>query len=74
MTECELEEEELLNFSDEDEDETEHGDKAEGTKKEKNDAKTSDKNIYSSSFRDYSLKPEITRAIADCGFEEPSQG
>jgi hypothetical protein len=28
----------------------------------------------SSGFRDFLLKPEILRAIVDCGFEHPSQG
>lgn len=30
--------------------------------------------IHSSSFRDLLLKPEITKAITDCGFEHPSEG
>ena len=30
--------------------------------------------IRSSGFRDFSLKPEILRAIVDCGFEHPSEG
>ncbi|CAF4941035.1 unnamed protein product [Pieris macdunnoughi] len=29
--------------------------------------------IYSSGFRDFLLKPEILRAIVDCGFEHPSE-
>jgi len=29
--------------------------------------------IHSSSFRDILLKPELMRAIADCGFEHPSE-
>ncbi|XP_037957518.1 ATP-dependent RNA helicase WM6-like [Teleopsis dalmanni] len=29
--------------------------------------------IHSSGFRDFLLKPEILRAIADCGFEHPSE-
>lgn len=27
--------------------------------------------IHSSGFRDFLLKPELTRAIVDCGFEHP---
>ena len=30
--------------------------------------------IHTSSFRDLLLKPEIMKAIMDCGFEHPSQG
>lgn len=30
--------------------------------------------VHSSGFRDFLLKPEITRAIIDCGFEHPSEG
>lgn len=30
--------------------------------------------IHSTSFRDMLLKPELMRAIADCGFEHPSEG
>jgi ATP-dependent RNA helicase UAP56/SUB2 len=29
--------------------------------------------IHNSSFRDFLLKPELLRAIADCGFEHPSE-
>ena len=29
--------------------------------------------IHSSGFRDFLLKPELLRAIVDCGFEHPSQ-
>lgn len=29
--------------------------------------------IHSSGFRDFLLKPEILRAIGDCGFEHPSE-
>ena len=30
--------------------------------------------IHSTSFRDFLLKPELLRAIGDCGFEHPSEG
>lgn len=30
--------------------------------------------IHSSGFRDFLLKPELLRAIGDCGFEHPSEG
>ena len=34
---------------------------------------TSFSSIHSSSFKDFLLKPELIRAIIDCGFEHPSQ-
>ena len=30
--------------------------------------------IHSAGFRDFLLKPEIIRAVTDCGFEHPSEG
>lgn len=30
--------------------------------------------IHSTGFRDFLLKPELLRAIGDCGFEHPSEG
>lgn len=30
--------------------------------------------IHSTGFRDFLLKPELLRSIADCGFEHPSEG
>ena len=30
--------------------------------------------IHATGFRDFLLKPELQRAIADCGFEHPSEG
>lgn len=30
--------------------------------------------IHSSGFKDFLLKPELLRAISDCGFEHPSEG
>ena len=30
--------------------------------------------IHSSGFKDFLLKPELLRAIVDCGFEHPSEG
>jgi len=45
-------------------------------KKENREAKKSDDTyvaIHSSGFREFLLKPELLRAIADCGFEHPSE-
>ena len=30
--------------------------------------------IHASGFRDFLLKPELLRAVVDCGFEHPSEG
>jgi ATP-dependent RNA helicase UAP56/SUB2 len=30
--------------------------------------------IHSTRFEDFLLKPELIRAITDCGFEHPSEG
>jgi ATP-dependent RNA helicase UAP56/SUB2 len=30
--------------------------------------------VHSSGFRDFMLKPELLRAVVDCGFEHPSEG
>jgi len=68
--------EELLDYEDDPETETaaaeaatENGAKAEG----KSTVKGNYVSIHSSGFRDFLLKPEILRAIVDCGFEHPSE-
>jgi ATP-dependent RNA helicase UAP56/SUB2 len=38
------------------------------------DKKGSYVGIHSTGFRDFLLKAELLRAIADCGFEHPSEG
>ena len=38
------------------------------------DKKGSYVGIHSTGFRDFLLKPELIRAITDCGFEHPSEG
>ena len=30
--------------------------------------------VHATGFRDFLLKPELLRAIVDCGFEHPSEG
>ena len=37
-------------------------------------AKGSYAGIHSTRFDDFLLKPELIRAITDCGFEHPSEG
>ena len=60
------EEDELLAYDESDEE----GQKADA------DAKDNKKGhyvgIYASTFRDFILKPELLRAVVDCGFEHPS--
>lgn len=38
------------------------------------DKKGSYVGIHSTGFREFMLKPELLRAITDCGFEHPSEG
>ena len=67
------EDQELLDYDEEDagqEQQTNGADAAE-TKK---GVKGSYVSIHSSGFRDFLLKPELLRAIVDCGFEHPSEG
>merc|ERR1712042_343503 len=58
---------ELLDY-----DETEEA-TAEVVADKKKDVEGSYVSIHSSGFRDFLLKPELLRAIVDCGFEHPSQ-
>lgn len=44
------------------------------TEPAKKDVKGTYVSIHSSGFRDFLLKPELLRAIVDCGFEHPSEG
>lgn len=69
-------EEELLDYSDSEEvtqQQTENQDVAAANADEA-DKKGSYVSIHTSGFRDFLLKPELMRAIADCGFEHPSEG
>jgi len=59
---------ELLDY--EEEEAQEAGDAAGASKK---DVKGSYVSVHSSGFRDFLLKPEILKAIVDCGFEHPSE-
>ncbi|XP_035230547.1 spliceosome RNA helicase DDX39B-like [Stegodyphus dumicola] len=66
MTENEAE---LLDYEDEDEQDQTAPDPAIETKKPAGGYVS----IHSSGFRDFLLKPELLRAIVDCGFEHPSE-
>jgi len=65
--------EELLDYE-EDEHEATTELAADKTKDQKKDVKGTYVSIHSSGFRDFLLKPELLRAIVDCGFEHPSEG
>ncbi|ORX91570.1 putative ATP-dependent RNA helicase [Basidiobolus meristosporus CBS 931.73] len=49
------------------------GDDQEADKEDKKDKKGSYVGVHSTGFRDFLLKPELLRAIVDCGFEHPSE-
>jgi ATP-dependent RNA helicase UAP56/SUB2 len=61
----------LLDYEDEEQTDQVVAETAEAPKK---DVKGTYVSIHSSGFRDFLLKPEILRAIVDCGFEHPSEG
>ncbi|CAI9718088.1 spliceosome RNA helicase DDX39B [Octopus vulgaris] len=63
-------ENELLDYEEEDNETTADGTADGQTKK---DVKGTYVSIHSSGFRDFLLKPELLRAIVDCGFEHPSE-
>jgi len=65
-------EQELLDYEEQEEqDETTTA--AAGDAPAKKDVKGTYVSIHSSGFRDFLLKPELLRAIVDCGFEHPSE-
>uniref|UniRef100_A0A8D3B1Y3 RNA helicase n=1 Tax=Scophthalmus maximus TaxID=52904 RepID=A0A8D3B1Y3_SCOMX len=61
---------ELLDYEEDDEPQ---GALESGTPANKKEVKGSYVSIHSSGFRDFLLKPELLRAIVDCGFEHPSE-
>ncbi|CAC5413341.1 DDX39B [Mytilus coruscus] len=61
---------ELLDYEDEEQETTNEG---AGDATAKKDVKGTYVSIHSSGFRDFLLKPELLRAIVDCGFEHPSE-
>jgi len=63
-------EENILDYEDEENEQQVEG--AAGDGPPKKDVKGTYVSIHSSGFRDFLLKPELLRAIIDCGFEHPS--
>eukprot|EP00745_Piridium_sociabile_P015206 TRINITY_DN22417_c1_g1_i1.p1 TRINITY_DN22417_c1_g1~~TRINITY_DN22417_c1_g1_i1.p1 ORF type:complete len:428 (-),score=130.93 TRINITY_DN22417_c1_g1_i1:401-1684(-) len=64
-------EENILDYEDEENETAVEG--AAGDGPTKKDVKGTYVSIHSSGFRDFLLKPELLRAIIDCGFEHPSE-
>ncbi|RMZ93427.1 ATP-dependent RNA helicase DDX39A, partial [Brachionus plicatilis] len=62
--------EELLDYEEE---EQPQEPQAQNGSKAKKDIKGTYVSIHSSGFKDFLLKPELLRAIMDCGFEHPSE-
>ncbi|XP_041972258.1 ATP-dependent RNA helicase WM6 [Aricia agestis] len=62
----------LLDYEDEEQADQQTADGATDAPQKK-EVKGSYVSIHSSGFRDFLLKPEILRAIVDCGFEHPSE-
>ncbi|KAJ8911508.1 hypothetical protein NQ315_014433 [Exocentrus adspersus] len=62
----------LLDYEDEENPEQTATENA-GSETQKKGVKGTYVSIHSSGFRDFLLKPEILRAIVDCGFEHPSE-
>jgi len=63
------EDQELLDYEEEEQETTANGDVSVGKKA----VKGSYVSMHTSGFRDFLLKPELLRAIVDCGFEHPSE-
>ena len=67
--------EELLDYEDDPETETPAAEAGaeNGAAKQEGKVKGNYVSIHSSGFHDFLLKPEVLRAIVDCGFEHPSE-
>merc|ERR1712086_982287 len=68
MADADINDQDLLDY-----DEEEQPAQKEAEKKNEKNVKGSYVSIHSSGFRDFLLKPELSKAIVDCGFEHPSQ-
>ena len=74
MADNEIENEELLDYEEQDEAEETTANGSGDAAAQKKDVKGTYVSMHSSGFRDFLLKPELLRAIVDCGFEHPSEG
>jgi len=71
---ADMENADLLDYEDEEQVEAAEGVNGNGTNgAAKKDVKGTYVSIHSSGFRDFLLKPEVLKAISDCGFEHPSE-
>ncbi|CAJ0586903.1 unnamed protein product, partial [Mesorhabditis spiculigera] len=68
-----MDEEQLLDYEEENEDTNRVVEKTDGAGDGGKKVKGTYASIHSSGFRDFLLKPELLRAIVDCGFEHPSE-
>lgn len=66
--------EELLDYSDSEEIAVQTSTAPAEDTSDGKDKKGSYVGIHATGFRDFLLKPELLRAIGDCGFEHPSEG
>merc|ERR1712170_106623 len=66
-------ENELLDYEEQEEQEDTAAADGAGDAAPKKEVKGTYVSIHSSGFRDFLLKPELLRAIVDCGFEHPSE-
>ena len=64
----------LLDYEEDDHDQVAEAATANAGEAPRKDVKGTYVSIHSSGFRDFLLKPELLRAIVDCGFEHPSEG
>ena len=65
---------ELLDYEEQEDQEDQVADGIGADATARRDVKGTYVSIHSSGFRDFLLKPELLRAIVDCGFEHPSEG
>jgi len=65
---------ELLDYEEQEDQEDAVPDGTMGDATTRKDVRGTYVSIHSSGFRDFLLKPELLRAIVDCGFEHPSEG
>ncbi|XP_062515188.1 spliceosome RNA helicase DDX39B isoform X1 [Corticium candelabrum] len=63
----------LLDYEEDDHDQVAEAATANAGEAPRKDVKGTYVSIHSSGFRDFLLKPELLRAIVDCGFEHPSE-
>jgi len=66
-------EEDFIDYNEEEDQQVDYQGSAKPTE-EKDTKKGHYVGIHTSNFKDFILKPELLRAVVDCGFEHPSEG